>query len=145
MFRYDLDLAGLGTVYRGAFVSLCLAGLSLTAVSTLIAQSVLNDVVLSEKGGSVRVRITSASGEAISNGSVLLLASTARLEPISPDSWRHHRRFRQRVTNLSTGIPELSGVPSGAIIVPVRIPSGFIEERAVVSSGEEVLLASTSR
>lgn len=53
-------------------------------------------------------------------------------------SWLHHRAFRQERFTSSMGNVRFTGVPPGRIIARIKTADGTTEQRAVVSSGQEL-------
>jgi hypothetical protein len=75
---------------------------------------------------------------AVSGVKVMLLADPAGLGANTRGSWLHHQAFRQQgVTSRLRNI-RFTGVPPGRIIARIKAADGTAEQRAVVSSGQEL-------
>ena len=107
--------------------------------TTLISgETTLDDIVLGLRGAVVVVRVLGKTDTATSDVGVLLLADPAGVGDDARGSWLHHRAFRQRRFTSSLGNVRFTGVPPGRIIVRIKTADGTTEQRAVVSSGQEL-------
>ena len=98
----------------------------------------MDDVVLGEPGATVVVELLDKSDSPVTGVAVILLAAPAGLDAKARGSWLHHRAFRQRGVTSHLGNVRFRGVPPGRIIVRVKASGGATEQRAVVSSGQEL-------
>lgn len=69
---------------------------------------------------------------------LLLAPDPAGVGADARGSWLHHRAFRQRGFTSSMGNVRFTGVPPGRIIARIKTADGTTEQRAVVSSGQEL-------
>ena len=100
----------------------------------------LDDIVLGDRGAVVVVHVLDMVDTAASDVGVVLLADPAGVGADARGSWLHHRAFRQRGFTSSLGNVRFTGVPPGRIIVRIKTADGTTEQRAVVSSGQELNL-----
>ena len=98
----------------------------------------LDDIVLGERGAVVVVHVLDMIDGAASDVRVLLLADPAGVGVDARGSWLHHRAFRQVGFTSRMGNVRFTGVPPGRIIARIKKADGPIEQRAVVSSGQEL-------
>ena len=98
----------------------------------------LDDIVLGERGARVVVRVLDKADLAVSGVKVMLLADPAGLGANTRGSWLHHQAFRQQGVTSRLGNVRFSGVTPGRIIARIKTADGTAEQRAVVSSGQEI-------
>ena len=98
----------------------------------------MDDVVLGEPEATVVVELLDKSDPPVTGVAVILLADPAGLGPGTRGSWLHYRAFRQRGVTSSLGNARFTGVPPGRIIVRVKTASSSTEQRAVVTSDQEL-------
>ena len=98
----------------------------------------LDDIVLGERGAVVVVQVLDTADRAVADVGVILLADPAGVGADARGSWLHHRAFRQNGFTSSMGNVRFSGVPPGRIIARINTADGVTEQRAVVSSGQEL-------
>lgn len=98
----------------------------------------LDDIVLGERGARVVVRVLDKADLAVSGVKVMLLADPAGLGTNTRVSWLHHQAFRKQGVTSRLGNVRFSGVPPGRIIARIKTTDGTAEQRAVVSSGQEL-------
>ena len=97
----------------------------------------MDDIVLGEPEATV-VELLDKSDPPVTGVAVILLADPAGLGPGTRGSWLHYRAFRQRGVTSSLGNARFTGVPPGRIIVRVKTASSSTEQRAVVTSDQEL-------
>ena len=95
-------------------------------------------IVLAKRGAVVVVQVLDKADTAASDVRVILLADPAGVDADARGSWLHHRAFRQRGFTSSMGNVRFTGVPPGRIIARIKTADGTTEQRAVVSSGQEL-------
>jgi hypothetical protein len=93
---------------------------------------------LGERGASVVVQVLDKADRAVADIRVILLADPADLGDDARGSWLHPRAFRQRGVTSRLGNIRFTGVPPGRIIARIKAADGTAEQRAVVSSGQEL-------
>lgn len=98
----------------------------------------VDDIVLGERGAVVVVHVLDKADTAASDVRVMLLADPAGVGADARGSWLHHRAFRQRGFTSRMGNVRFTGVPPGRIIARIKTADGTTEQRAVVSSGQEL-------
>ena len=98
----------------------------------------LDDIVLGERGAVVVVHVLETVDTAAPDVRVILLADPAGVGVDARGSWLHHRAFRQVGFTSRMGNVRFTGVPPGRIIARIKTADGTIEQRAVVSSGQEL-------
>ncbi|MDE2962658.1 MAG: carboxypeptidase-like regulatory domain-containing protein [Acidobacteriota bacterium] len=98
----------------------------------------LDDIVLGERGAVVVVNVLDKADTAVSDVRVMLLADPAGVGADARGSWLHHRAFRQKGFTSNMGNVRFTGVPPGRIIARIKTADGATEQRAVVSSGQEL-------
>lgn len=98
----------------------------------------VDDIVLSARGAVVVVHVLDRADQSASDVRVVLLADPAGLGAEARGSWLHHRAFRQVGFTSRMGNVRFTGVPPGRIIARIKKADGTTEQRAVVSSGQEL-------
>ena len=86
------------------------------------------------------VEVLGKADSPVPDAAVTLLADPAGLGAKDRGSGLHPRAFRQRGVTSRLGNVRFRGVPPGRIIVRVKAARGTVEQRAVVSAGQELRL-----
>ena len=89
----------------------------------------------------VVVRVLDKADLAVSGVKVMLLADPAGLGANTRGSWLHQQAFRQQGVTSRLGNVRFSGVAPRRIIARIKTADGTAEQRAVVSSGQELHIA----
>lgn len=103
----------------------------------------MEDIVLEEPGASVVVELVDQDDSPVPNALVTLLADPAGMTDEALGSWLHHRAFRQRAMTSALGNARFTGVPPGRIILRVKTPNDYTEERAHAIANQELRLRIT--
>lgn len=101
-------------------------------------ETTVDDIALGERGAVVVVHVLDKADTAASDVRVMLLADPSGVGDDARGSWLHHRAFRQRGFTSRLGNVRFTGVPPGRIIARIKTVDGTTEQRAVVSSGQEL-------
>ena len=105
-------------------------------------ETVLDNIALTERGGTVHVEVTDASNSPVAEAQVYLLADPAGYAPAERGSLLHGRVYHQDATTSGFGNVRFATVPVGRIRVGLYDTGGKLHtSEASVSEGQRLRLA----